>query len=320
MELKHIIGASLVGALVLALIFTFVISYICYYKTFHESPKKEKRKNKVMKNASLVFVQHMDTITDWKQNVLSLPYKDVSITSNDGLKLVGRYYENKKGAPIEILFHGYRGSALRGMTGHLLRAFKAGRNVLAVDQRASGESEGSTITFGVKESLDCKLWTEFAVKEIDKDAKIVITGVSMGAATVLTASSLELPENVVAAVADCGYTSAKEIIMQTMKDMHLSPKFFYPFAVIGGKLFGNFDIEERSPFDSMKNARIPILFIHGKLDDFVPYEMGQRNYEACSTQKNFITFERAGHASSYLLNSERYYNELEAFLEPILAK
>ena len=95
MELKHIIGASLVGALVLALIFTFVISYICYYKTFYNSAKKERRKNKVMKNASLVFVEHMDTIIGWKQNVLALPSRDVSIKSEDGLKLVGKYYETE---------------------------------------------------------------------------------------------------------------------------------------------------------------------------------------------------------------------------------
>lgn len=318
MEIQHIIILSVLGIAVLALLFTFLISYICYHKTFYSPAKVEKRKRIFVKKASFIFIQNMDTLSEWKEQVRSLPSKDVSITSFDGLKLVGRYYETKKGAPIEILFHGYRGSADLDMDGHLLRVVNSGRNVLAVDQRASGDSEGTSITFGINESNDCLRWTEFVVNNIDKNAKIILTGVSMGAATVLTASALDLPKNVVAIIADCGYTSAKEIIMATMKDMHLSPSFFYPFAIIGGKLFGHFDIDESSPIEAMKNAKVPIIFIHGDRDDFVPYEMGKRNYEACTSQKKFVTFERAGHASSYLLNQKRYSSEIEDFLNPIL--
>ena len=318
MQPEHIIGLSFLGVGAFFLFATLLLSYICFYKTFYSPKSFEKRNITVIDKSSMIFMQNMDTLDSWKAEVRRLNYKKVSITSFDGLNLVGKYYEIKKGAPIDIIFHGYRGSADRDMNGHLLRSINAGRNVLAVDQRASGESDGYAITFGVNESKDCKSWVDFVVESIDKDAKIVLMGVSMGAATVLTASALDLPKNVVAAICDCGYTSAKEIIMSKMKDMHLAPRFFYPFTALGAKIFGRFNIEENSPFQAMPNAKIPILFIHGTLDDFVPFEMGKRNYTACASKKSFVEFERAGHASSYLLFPDKYLLETEAFLNPIL--
>ena len=318
MQTEHIIGLSLLGAGAFLLLASLLLSYICYYKTFYSPKSIEKRNRPVADKSSLVFIQNMDTLDGWKNEVRRLEYKKVSITSFDGLRLVGKYYEIKKGAPIDIIFHGYRGSADRDMDGHLLRSVNSGRNVLAVDQRASGESDGCTITFGINESKDCKDWVDFVVENIDKDAKIVLMGVSMGAATVLTASAFDLPKNVVAAICDCGYTSAKEIIMSKMKDMHLNPKFFFPFAALGAKIFGHFDIGESSPFLSMPNAKIPILFIHGKADDFVPFEMGKLNYNACASKKQFVEFERVGHASSYLLFPDKYRLATEEFLNPIL--
>lgn len=308
----------------IAIFLTFavlIIAYICFYKTFY-SPSRDKKKKKddlSVRRVSHVLMPFRSVIGGWKAEVAKLSYKEVTITSFDGLKLVGRYYEKEKGAPVEIFFHGYRGNIERDMDGGILRCLSRGRNALAVDHRASGRSEGRVITFGVNESRDCLSWVDFVINSIDKDAKIILTGISMGAATVMTAAGKEdLPENVVAVLADCGYTSPKEIIMATIKDMKLPPKILYPFVKLGGKLYGHFDIDEVSPIESVAKAKVPIIFIHGDVDDFVPHEMGVRNYEACTSQKRFVTIEGAGHAAAFLVDPELYLSEIEGFFEPLL--
>ena len=120
------------------------------------------------------------------------------------MTLVGKYYEYKKDAPIEILFHGYKGNGERDLSGGIERCFKIGRSAIIVDQRGAGESDGHTITFGIKEHLDAIKWAEYASNRFGSDAKIILTGLSMGAATVLMASGKKLPDNVkcILAIAD----------------------------------------------------------------------------------------------------------------------
>lgn len=312
---------AIVGCVVLFFIgVMLLISYICFHKTFYSPPRDKKKKDDLsVRRVSHVLQPFYSVMGAWKKQVKELPCKEVSITSFDGLKLVGKYYEYEKGAPVEIFFHGYRGSAERDMDGGVIRCLSHGRNALAVDHRASGKSEGRVITFGVNESRDCLAWVDFVINSIDKDAKIILTGISMGAATVMIASGNEnLPKNVVAVLADCGYTSQKEIIMNTMKDMKLPPRLLYPFVKLGGRIYGHFDIDEASPIESVAKAKVPIIFIHGDTDDFVPHEMGVRNYEACVSEKRFVSIEGAGHAAAFLVDSEKYLAEIESFFEPLL--
>lgn len=297
----------------------FLISYICYYKTFYSSLDRTKKNDAVIKKTSFIFELYGERLVAWRKEVEQIPYEDFFIESFDGIKLHAKYYEAKKGEPIEILFHGYRGSANRDMNAAIKRALDHGRNVLAVDHRAGGKSDGTTITFGVNESRDCLKWVDFAINNIDPNAKIVLLGVSMGAATVLMASGMDLPKNVVAVVADCGYTSAKEMIIATVRDMHLPAKLLYPFIKLGGKLYGRFDIEEITPLQLMPNSTVPTIFFHGDNDEFVPHEMSKKNFDACGAKnKKFVTIEGAGHATAYLTDTEKYTNELLAFINPLL--
>ena len=142
----------------------------------------------------------------------ALPFEPVSIVSHDGLRLSGRYYHLRDGAPLQINFHGYRGSALQDFCGGMTIARAAGRNVLLIDERAQGESEGRVISFGVNERRDCLQWAEYAVSRFGAETKIILSGVSMGAATVLMASELPLPANVKCIIADCPYSSPEAII------------------------------------------------------------------------------------------------------------
>jgi len=283
------------------------------------SPKRVKAEEYPIPDGE-IYEAHRESMVKWIKEMRTTPHREVSIRSFDGLTLRGKYFEFSKNAPTEILFHGYKGSAERDLSGGIARCFAIGHNALIVDHRASGESDGHVITFGVKESRDCADWVDFVIREIDPDAKIILTGISMGAATVLMASAVELPKNVVGVLADCGYSSAKAIIKKVIKDMKLPAELLYPFSRLGGLIFGHFDIDKASPIEAMKKSRLPIIFFHGDTDDFVPFEMSVENYDVCVSKKHLVKIEGAGHGLCFPIDSERYLSELDSFFKPILSK
>ena len=186
------------------------VSYYCYRRLFYSPKRIPLKDDEYELPDGKEYESVKDEIIAWVKWKRALEQEDIEIKSYDGLTLRGKYFEYEKGAPVEILFHGYRGNGERDVSGGIERCFKVGRNVIIIDHRASGASDGSVITFGIKEKRDCLKWIEYAVERFGKDTKIVIGGVSMGAATVMMAAAEELPENVVYAIADCGYTSPKE--------------------------------------------------------------------------------------------------------------
>ena len=303
-------GLLLLAALLLA------TAYVCFWLTFYSKPRKPLGEEEFELPPGKVYEEYRDVMIAWTREMRQTPYEEVSIVSFDGLTLRGRYYEYAKGAPLEILFHGYRGHIERDLCGGMQRCFALGRNALIVDQRASGRSDGSVISFGINERKDCLRWIQFAIEKFGDDIKIMLGGVSMGAATVLMAASEpNLPKNVVCVLGDCGYSSAKEIIkVVTKREFHLSAGFFYPFIKAGARIFGKFDLEETSPEEAVKNCKIPVLLIHGDTDAFVPYEMCGKIYEACGApQKRFVTIEGAGHGLAYPKDQEGYIAAIRAF-------
>ncbi len=261
-----------------------------------------------------VYDPFREQIRQWVREIRAMEQKEFSITSFDGLTLYGKYYEYEKGAPIEILFHGYRGSAERDLCGGVHRCFAIGHNALIVDQRAAGKSDGHVITFGEKERRDCLAWVDFVIQHIDKEAKIILTGISMGAATVMMAASMELPSNVIGVLADCGYTSTQAIIKKVIRDMKLPADLLYPLVRIGARLFGGFDPEASSPIESMKKCKLPVIFFHGDTDDFVPCYMSEENYAACAAdKKRLVIIPGAGHGLCFPVNQEIYLTELRNF-------
>ena len=272
-------------AIIILILAVVGASYYCFRRLFYSKDRTPLKDDEYEIPDGKEYQSIKDDIIAWIKWKRSLPQEDIEIKSHDGLTLRGKYFEYEKGAPVEILFHGYRGNAERDVSGGIERCFKVGRNVILVDHRASGASDGNVITFGIKERLDCLKWIEYAVERFGKNTKIVIGGVSMGAATVMMAAAEDLPENVAYAIADCGYTSPKEIISKVMREMGYPDKIFYPLAKLGAKLFGKFDLDETSPLQAMENAKIPVIFLHGTGDDFVPYNMSERLYERCKTKK-----------------------------------
>lgn len=242
------------------------------------------------------------------------PCQWVSIIARDGTSLQGRLYEYFPDAPILLAFHGYRSMALRDCVGAFALGQKLGFNVLAVDQRSHGKSEGNVITFGVRERYDCIDWIHFCRTRFGEEHPIVLSGISMGAATVLMASELPLPENVVCIMADCPYSSPAEIIQLEAARKGYPKTLCYPIIRFGAKIFGKLDIEECTAQDAVQKAKIPILLIHGEDDRFVPCQMSRTIYENCHNYAEFYTFPSAGHGLSYLIDPRRYEKICVAFL------
>ena len=304
----------------LATIFLFLllVSYVCFYLAFYVPPKKQTLIEEYPIPRGKIYEPFRDTFVGWMKELETLPYEKFSIKSFDGLTLCGRFYEYEPGAPIELMFHGYRGSAKRDLCGGVQRCFSLKRSALIVDQRTSGDSEGHVITFGIKEHRDCLDWVDFMIKHFGSDVRIILTGISMGAATALMASGKELPPNVIGILADCGYTSPKQIIKKVIRQIHLPADLLYPFVKLGAKLFGHFDLEAFSAIEEVAKCKIPIIFFHGESDDFVPCEMSRQNYDACKSTKRLFTVPGAGHGLSYPVNPESYLSELKEFFEPFL--
>ncbi|MBR2021162.1 MAG: alpha/beta hydrolase [Clostridia bacterium] len=246
----------------------------------------------------------------------ALEFEAVTTKSHDGLTLYGRYYKRERENIVEIDFHGYRGHAMRDYCGGCFISKQNGISSIIVDQRSHGNSEGNAITFGIKERYDVVSWIEFALSRFGSDTRIILSGVSMGAATVLMASELNLPENVVCILADCPYSSPSEIIKKVAKDRGFSAKVIYPFIKLSARLFARINLEESSPIEAVKNTDIPVLIVHGDDDRYVPYEMGKAVFDAClSHTKKMLTVKRAGHAISYFLDTENYTKTVSDFVE-----
>ena len=317
MEFYHfcIIGSILV--IIIAIFLLFILPYICYRKTFYSKGNKDKKFDVKNLPDQDVYNLYRDIILKDIDDVRKLKFEELQIVSFDKLNLYAKYYEYEKDSPIEIMFHGYRGNSERDLSTGVKRAFKCGRSVVLVDQRASGKSDGHTISFGIHERIDCLYWARYVSEKFGSERKIILTGISMGAATVLMASTLDLPENVVGILSDCSYNMPKDIIMKVVKDMKLPPKLVYPFIKLGARMYGNFNLEEASPIESVAKTKLPIIFYHGTNDDYVPCNMSEKLFKECQSNKRIVTIDKGLHGTSYLTDPNKYLDELIDFFKNI---
>ena len=295
-----------------------IISYICFRMAFFAPEKIIIGPDDYPIPDGEIYEPYREQMVAWMKEIRALPYRELTTVSHDGLTLYGKYYEFSPNAPLEIMFHGYRGSAERDLCGGVQRAFALGHSALIVDQRAAGHSGGNVISFGANESKDCLRWIDKVNEVFGTETKIILTGISMGASTVLMAAGNELPENVVAVLADCGYTSAEEIIKIVIRQMHLPPNLAYPFVVLGARLFGGFDLRQANATAALANCKVPVIFAHGDADDFVPCHMSKANYDAFTGTKALVIIPGAGHGLCYLADPEGYLAQLKAFFDSVV--
>jgi len=253
------------------------------------------------------------------QKLNDRPYERVSIASHDGLTLSGRYYHVRDGAPLDIGFHGYRSHPVTDFSGGSELSFQMEHNLLLVDQRAHGRSQGKTITFGILERLDLLCWVNYALERFGSDVQILLYGVSMGGATVLMASELELPQNVKGIIADCPFTVPLDVILHVGKSTAYPQWLIKPFAILAARIFGGFDLLETDAVRAVKNAKVPILIIHGEDDRYVPCHMSEAAAESNSAMVKRFTFPGAAHGISYLVDTPRYQQIVKDFVRKIIS-
>lgn len=246
--------------------------------------------------------------------LMKQPMETVEIQSSDGLKLVGHWYPCPNAKRVLVAMHGWRSTWASDFAAIADFWHTSGCSVLFAEQRGQGASEGEGISFGAKERLDCAEWARWASRKTENALPVYLAGISMGATTVLMAADTDLPETVRGIVADCGFTSPKAIWRHVAeKNLHL------PYAVVERyveRLFRrrfHCGPDEFNTVESLRHCKVPVLFIHGTADTFVPVRMTYENAEACASPTTLFIVPDADHGVSYLVDREGYEKTALAF-------
>lgn len=258
-----------------------------------------------------------DKMFEYVTELQAKPYEQIFIKNRDNKTLAARLYKTTQKAPVDIYFHGWKGNSIRDFCGGARISIEMGHNFVLVDQRGQGQSFGNTMTFGIKEKFDVQDWCEWA-KNTFPNCEINIFGVSMGGASVVMASGLDLPANVKHIIADCPFSSAIKIIRKVCDvDMKLPSRLLYPFLIGGAHIFGHFNLKDTSSIgeSAVKKSKVPLLIIHGDNDLFVPCEMSKAIVDSNPNLVNRIVFPGAGHGLSYMIDTPRYERIVKDFLK-----
>ncbi|MBQ7699153.1 MAG: alpha/beta fold hydrolase [Clostridia bacterium] len=291
----------LCGIIAFLLISFLAVSFAVFIKSYYNGNRKDVT-YKVLRGKE--YDSYRDQMLDVIKTAAKIPFEEINTRSYDGKKLYGRLYLKDPTAPFHIQFNGYRGNGLRDFSGGLQLALQSGGNVILTDQRGHGRSDGSIITFGVKERKDVQSWVNY-VSENYGDVPVYLEGISMGAATVLMSSDLPMP-NVRGIVADCPYSSPFGIVSLVAKRMFNVGRLLDPCIVFSAFVFAHFNIMSSSALKSVKATKIPILIIHGNADNFVPLYMSRDIRDANPDKVTLVEIEGAPHGLSYLVDTETY--------------
>ena len=232
--------------------------------------------------------------------------KDLWIESEDGLKLHALWVSAPNAVGTILLAHGYRSTPLVDFGPAFAGYYARGLNLLIPTQRSHGRSEGKYITFGVKESGDMLRWVSYHNLHFGKQP-FILSGLSMGASTVMYMLDEALPKNIKAAIVDCGFTSPRQIIGSVFRSVaHMPDNIFLWPCEWFARVFAGFSLKGKDSRKTLARNKLPILMVHGKADGFVPCYMTEQGYETCTGDKRILLVEGADHGVSYLLEPEKY--------------
>lgn len=226
--------------------------------------------------------------------------------------------KNQKESKIWVIaVHGYTDSA-SFMVDSAKRFLNYGYNVLMPDLRAHGKSDGKYIGMGWPDRLDLMLWIDYLIATYG-NIKIILYGISMGAATVMMASGEKLPSNVRMIIEDCGYTSVWEEFAHELKYLFHMPTFpaLYNANLIT-KIRARYSLKKASAIKQVKKCKLPILFIHGDKDNFVPFYMLDKLYNTATCPKEKLVIKNAGHAEAQWIEPEKYWHTVRKFIKRYL--
>lgn len=310
-----ILGIGIACAGALAAVGAIEVAYF-YGRTMK---RNEVDMERTIKMAGTDWSQYTDILTERKNYMLAQPHEDVYQTAFDGLKLHAAYFPAIRGNDkkrVVICFHGYTSKSLADFTGLTDYYFRHGYAMLHPDARAHGDSEGEYVGFGCLDRKDALGWINWVIEKCGEDVEILLHGISMGGATVLMASGLELPPQVKGIISDCGFTSPKEVFTHVLKTMYHLPAFpIIPGADLVNRKLAGYGMDECNAKREVAKAKVPILFIHGSKDTFVPVWMCHELYDCCASPKKKLIVEGAAHGESYFKDMETYEKALDDFTE-----
>lgn len=297
------------------IIICFIISYFIFKLALGRLSKKDVVLNNELNGKSTEGVQIDEPDIKWLDNHC----KQVSITNKDNLKLYGYIVNKKDSKKWIILVHGYS-SDHTSLINKGITFYKRGFNILLIDLQGHGKSEGKYITMGAKDCYDVKQWIKYIVNK-EKANEVGLFGISMGAATVMMTSNLDLNREVKFIIEDCGYTSIWDELKYQLNNLFHLPSFpFLYICELYAKIFIGIDFKSISPIKALSKTTIPILFIHGNNDTFVPYKMLDKNYLTCISKKEKLVIDKANHTEAEALSYKEYWKTIDNFIKGIERK
>lgn len=291
----------------------YAIARYFFHRTVIRGNAKRERTQKMAGTDWNAYVPGIRASKEW---LAQKEQEDVYITSDDGLRLHGTFFPCDGSNKAVICFHGYTSEGLNDFSSIAKFYMEQGFNLMVVDERAHGKSEGTYIGFGCLDRRDGALWTEYVVNRLGEDCRIMLHGISMGGATVLMSTGLDLPTQVKAVVSDCAFTSAWEVFSHVLKTMYHIPAF--PMMQIADRMArqeAGYGLDECNAREEVKKSSVPILFIHGDADTFVPCSMVYELYEACRTPKELLVIKGASHAEAYYKEPDSYEHAVSRLIE-----
>lgn len=298
---------TILGVLLLILL----IGIIWIYKAIFYTPIKNQNNEFRLTKATEKFCD-INQVNAMIKRTTSYPFKDAYVTSFDHKKLHAKIIENPSSDIVCLMVHGYRGTPCRDFSGGAHEMIKNGYNVVLIEHRGHGTSKGHTITFGIKEKEDVKAWIDYIRKHFGEDKKLILIGISMGAATSLFVSDY-LKEND-KIIADCPYTTTKEILLSSIKAKGFNTKIFYPLVNLTILLFAHVSLNKLSADNHIANSKAKILIIHGEDDTLVPYKLSYRLYEKYPEKIQYHLVKGAEHGLSYIKDVDSYNKVVNDFI------
>ncbi len=307
-------------------VFATVLLYfiICLFISLYIVKRKKQRTREMFEK--VLLNSEKSTSHDYAKRCISRidtlkrEMKDVFYTESfDNLKLCAYYVPcGRETDTFVLLVHGYDSDAFTAFGSQITFYKDLGFDTLVIDQRSCGASEGKYITFAVNESRDVATWCRFIVQKFKNCKKIVLHGISLGGASVLFSLDRQLPSEVKCVIDDCGFNSPEGIIHHVLeKDFHF-PAFMRKTVVLFCEMICKCKFRNANTEDILKKSDIPILFVHGALDTYVPYYMSESNYKAAKTAFEFHTVEDAHHANSFICDEFGCYNAVKRLLNETL--
>ena len=289
------------------LLLLFIIIIICLFlikETFIRNDKLD---------TTPAWYEYINANQEGREYIYSLNPKDLYINSFDNLKLHGLFINNNTNKTI-VCVHGYKakdGLYDFGMSAKFLNSL--GYNLLFVDNRAHGLSQGKYIGFGVLDSIDVNSWIDYLVINMNQET-IILYGMSMGGATVMNAQNNKAK----AIIADCGFASGYDEVAYQIKKMYHLPAFpLVPISNILLKLLAKYSLKDKEAYKSIKNYHNNLLIIHGGKDHFVPTGDAYKIFDNATCHKKILIVPGASHTKSYLKDSKLYEQTFKEFLDEI---